>query len=67
MYVGRKGVGDAVSVPFSTWGLVGTPCSSSNAGNDGSSSSLLDNPLAFGLGALALGGVLLYAVFGGNR
>ncbi len=69
MYVsGKRGVGAVVPVPFSTWGYVGGPCSSPDgsmisamADSSGISSSTLS------IGALILGGVLLYAAFGGGR
>lgn len=76
-YVRRRGVGEVVPVPLSSWGLVGAPCVMGAAaslsidprcgGADSSSTALdfISSPM--GLGILAAVGVALYAGFRRGR
>ena len=68
MYVpGKRGVGDVVKVPFSSWGYVGSKCSApdgSMISADGTSSG---SSSALTWAGLLVGGILLYSAFGGDQ
>jgi len=68
MYIGgKRGMGAVVSVPFGTWGLVGTPCQSSDGSVIAADGSVMGSSSALTWAGLLVGGILLYSAFGEGK
>lgn len=78
--MGQCSKGGVQAVPLSAWGLVSAPCTIGGTGTvsgdtlspcggaaPGSSSSSTPSAVVMGLGAAAVGLILLYGIFEGGR